>query len=153
MKSRIFTGLMVMFLFIGISAVKAQGDRGQKIEAMRISFFTEQLSLTPDEAKTFWPVFNQFENEKRTLREQYGKKPGEGEPDIANMTDAQAEKMINDEIAFEQKDLDITKKYVAEFKKILSTKKVAILLTLDNKWKRMILNQIRGGENGPPPGK
>ena len=39
------------------------GDRGEKMQAMRISFITGELALTPAEAQVFWPVFNKFGRE------------------------------------------------------------------------------------------
>jgi hypothetical protein len=129
------------------------GDRGEKMQAMRISFITGELALTPEEAQVFWPVFNKFESEQKALRQQYDKKPGWEDQNIETLSDVGAEKLINDEIAFQQKDLEITKKYVAEFKKILPVKKVALLMTVDHKWKRMILEQIKGPGGPPPPRK
>lgn len=132
----------------------AQGpdfERNERIEAMKVSFITDQLKLTPEEAKAFWPIFNQFETEKRALREEFRNNHGPNQKNIDEISEAEAEKMINNEISFLQKDLDIMKRYIAQFKSVLPTKKVAVLLSLENKFKRMILDRIKKGEGSPPP--
>jgi Spy/CpxP family protein refolding chaperone len=45
------------------------GDKGEKIEALRIAFITQELQLTPQEAQKFWPVYKpiprRYENAAR----------------------------------------------------------------------------------------
>ena len=45
------------------------GDRKEEIEAMKVGFLTKRLSLSPEEAKTFWPVYDQYQNELNKIRE------------------------------------------------------------------------------------
>jgi hypothetical protein len=62
--------------------------------------------------------------------------------------------MINNYLGFKTNDLDLTKKYVAEYKKVLSTKQVAKLLASEEKFKKMLVNQAGGPPNKPNvPGK
>lgn len=148
MKNAHILWLALLALAITAATAQAQPDKGERIEALKISFFTEQLSLTPDEAKVFWPVFNQFEAERKAIRQEHKT----GGQKLEFMSDSEAESMINKEIAFQQKNLDVTKKYVGEFKKILPVKKVAVLLTLEKKFSRMLLDKVKQG-GGPPPGR
>jgi biopolymer transport protein ExbB/TolQ len=143
--------LWIVFLAVAITVATAHGqgqpDRGERVEALKISFITEQLSLTPDEAKVFWPVFNQFEEERKAIRQMHAA----GGKKLEFMSDEEAEAMINKEIEFQQKNLEITRKYVGEFKKILPVKKVAVLLTLEKRFSKLLLDRVKQG-GGPPPG-
>ena len=141
----IYVIILAIVLTIGTASAQQSGDRSERMEAFKISFFTEQLDLSPDEAKVFWPVFNQFQKERQSLRQQYKSRAGASKQGLADLSDAEAESLINNEMAFQANNLDITKKYVGEFKKILPTKKVAVLLTLENKFKRMILQKVKEG--------
>jgi hypothetical protein len=87
------------------SAIAQNGRQGNAstIEAIKIGYFTKQLSLTPDEAQKFWPIYNQYVAEVRELRQQ--------NRDL-------------DEVSMEEKLLNIRKKYKSEFSKALSTDKV-----------------------------
>jgi hypothetical protein len=44
------------------------GANREDIESMKIAYLTKKLDLTPDEAKKFWPVFNQFSEELKNVR-------------------------------------------------------------------------------------
>ncbi|MBX7224597.1 MAG: hypothetical protein K1X55_01075 [Chitinophagales bacterium] len=138
--------LFAMCLLTQAQTVKPQGDP-QKVEALKISFITNKLSLTPEEAKLFWPIYNQYEEEKKALRKAtFGEK--DDIKNIDEMTDAEAQKFIDNQIAFKSKELDLNKKYIAEFKKVLPVKKVAKLLMVEEHFKKMLLEKAK--ENGSP---
>ena len=141
-SSHIFWITLLAFGITVATTHAQQPDRNQRIETMKISFITEHLSLTPEEAQIFWPVFNQYEAERRAIRQQY-KSRENGQQKLEFMNDSEAEQLINQEIAYQQETLNTTKKYVAEFKKILPIKKVAVLLTLEGKFSKMILERLK----------
>lgn len=92
---------ILFFLIFAISSVvkiNAQPPRNfERIEALKVAFFTQQLKLTAEEAQKFWPVYNSYMEELRKAK--------------------QANK--DDELAFQEEALTIRKKYKVEFKKIL----------------------------------
>ena len=47
------------------------GERREKMEAQKIAFITKQLELTPDEAKVFWPVYNEYDAKRLELRKSF----------------------------------------------------------------------------------
>ena len=50
---------------------QGNGNKGDKIEALRIAFISQQLNLTPQEAQKFWPVYNQFRGDMKTLHQNF----------------------------------------------------------------------------------
>lgn len=40
----------------------------EELKAMKISYLTEKLSLTPREAEQFWPIYNEFEDKKNRTK-------------------------------------------------------------------------------------
>ncbi|HNR20078.1 MAG TPA: hypothetical protein PKN75_03675 [Bacteroidia bacterium] len=119
------------------------GKMREKIKTMKIGFITQKLDLTSDEAKVFWPVYNGYESEMETLRKQRRGERKEARQEFENMSDKDAEKIVDDEIAFRQKELDVQKKYHAQFKQVLPSKKVAILYRSEEDFKRELLERIR----------
>jgi hypothetical protein len=55
-------------------------------------------------------------------------------------------------MALKQKELDIEKKYQAEFKKILPVKKVAKLYVAEHKFKQEVMKEWRERHGGPGQG-
>ena len=70
------------------------------------------------------------------------------------MPDKDVEKMLDDLIVFKQKELDLKKKYHAEYKSILPIKKVAKLYHAEEQYKKRMAQQRQqnrpgGGPRGP----
>lgn len=149
-----------LFLIVVCSTffqIFAQEDNA-KIEALKIAFITKRLQLNAEEAKKFWPVYNQYEAEKKQVRQSTigDIKEMKGDGDFTN---TEAEQAISKYIEFKAKDLDLTKRYVSEFRKILPATKIAKLVTAEEHFKKMLTKQAQqggpkqGGGNGPKPWK
>jgi hypothetical protein len=120
---KLFT-LLCLLAFLQISA-KAQPERPPadrpNIQGLKIAFITKQLSLNTDEAQKFWPVYYDFGDKARKIR--------------------QSEK--DDEIAFEEKMLVERKKFKVEMKKILiADDRVNKSLTLDRDFNNVIKQEL-----------
>ena len=147
--------IIFMLCTISLGSISAQsGPDDEKIESLRIAFLTKYLDLSPEESQVFWPVFNNMQKEMESLHNQYDIKRSES-PDFDAMNESQLNDFINKQIDHEQKMLDIRKKYIAEYKKVLPLKKVAMLGEAEQVFKRELLKAAkdkRGGPGGPPPG-
>jgi hypothetical protein len=131
----------------------SEADR-DKVEALKIGFLTRKLDLTSEEAKTFWPVYNKFQEELESLRKQRRSEMQSLRENKKDLSDSEAEKLVDNEITFRQKELDVIKKYHAQFKQILPVKKVLMLYRSEEEFKRELLERLRNrkdGHWGPPP--
>jgi len=118
---------LLLFLVIlgSVSGIKAQNEeetRGEKIEALKIAFITQKLQLTPDEAQKFWPVYNQYENEIRSL--QLDNKNG---PALEN----------------EERLLNIRKKYASSFEKVIGPQKLNRLFNAERDFRDILIRRLQ----------
>lgn len=119
-------------------------SKGDRIEALRIAFISQQLNLTPQEAQNFWPVYNQYRGDLETLRKNFKHSPE---------TPLTAEQQID----LEQKRLDLKKKYKNQFEGALGKTKINQLYNLENQFHQKLKElkeqrqQMRGNQQGPPP--
>lgn len=135
---------MVCLLSLGLSlrAQDDQNDKNDRVESYKIAFITERLNLTPKEATVFWPVYNEFSDQLKKLK-RAEKERVRNFKDKTQPTDAESEKFTADYIAFKQQEFDLTKKYIAEFKKVLPAAKVAKLVTLEQEFKMELLHRLK----------
>lgn len=141
---QIFTCLaIVVFSFLTMNAQ----DGNEKIEALKIAYITKRLQLTPEESQKFWPLYNQYESEKKQIRKTTMGTIKELKED-GDFTNEEAEKAIAKYIEFKAKDLDLIKKYVIEFRKFLPATKIAKLVTAEEHFKKMLMKQAQQGGNG-----
>ena len=138
-----FPILYSLFFFSSESFSQEFSDKNDAIAAMKVSFITRKLNLTPKEAQLFWPVYNQYEEELETLRKNHRKMMNETKNDFSQVSDADIEKMVDEQINFRQKEIDILKKYHPQFKKVLPVKKVALLYKAEEEFKRHLIKQIK----------
>ena len=142
-----------------IAQTPPQDEPGnEKIEALKIGYITKRLDLTAAESQKFWPVYNQYEAEKKEIRKSTIGTIKELKED-GDFTNAEAEAAIAKHLEFKSRDLELTKKYVAEFRKILPATKVAKLVTAEEHFKKMLMKQAQqggpkqGAGQGPKPWK
>jgi hypothetical protein len=139
--------LLIVFLVNAATMFAQQADqddddKADKIEALKVGFITEKLNLSSAEAKNFWPVYNEYESQMKKLR----LKEKENTAIIkakTSATDTDADKFLADQLSIKQQQLDLTKKYVAEFKKVLAPKKVARLFMLEQEFKQQLLKRLK----------
>jgi hypothetical protein len=141
MKKLIVTALFLLAVVAANFAQPGQrGERAQeKIEAFRIAFFTEKLQLTPEESKTFWPLYNQFENERETLKNKFDL---DGQR-FELLSDKDVEAAIMQHIDMEEQMVKLRRDYVRRFMEVLPVRKVAMLQRIDNDFKMALLEEIK----------
>lgn len=125
-----------------LNPIRAQENKKDKIDALRVAFITNKLQLSPKEAELFWPIYNEFtdklEANRKSFRHQY---PKHSTPEFK--TDKEAEMYLAAEMAMRQKELDLTKEYYERFKKVLPLKKVAQLRLAEEEFKKELLNHLK----------
>ena len=150
MKTILSAGLALLF-WANLCA-QPGGAAREKIDAYRIAFITERLSLTPQEAQVFWPVYNQYQAERKKIRENLILDRVEMNLKIDDMTEKEVSDMLDNMIAGKQAEVDLYKKYVVEFKKVIPVKKVAILIRAEQDFKNQLLERIQNGGGNRPGG-
>lgn len=150
MKTKIITNGLVLLLalIIAMPSIAQNGARRKKIreqiDAQKVAFITEKLQLTPAEAQQFWPIYNEYESQRQTIVKEFMEKNlEERDMDVETLTDKQALEIADSQIIQAQKMLDLRKKYHAEFKKVLSPKKLLLLYQAERDFKKFILKEIR----------
>jgi hypothetical protein len=147
MKIKHILLILLPALFAGNVLMAQQGDEASdkkdKIEAFKVSFLSQKLKLSPEEARVFWPVYNQYQDELETVRRNWKKETSTVKATIENMTDKEIEKLVDGEIVFRQNEMDVKKKYHIQLKKVLPLRKLAILYRAEEEFKRELLKRIQ----------
>lgn len=120
-----------------------QIEKRENIEAQKVAFLTKKLDLSPEEAQKFWPVYNQYDNKLQELRKKRREDMKNAKENFESMTDKEIEQLVDNEIVFRQKELDIQKEYHAKFKSVLPIKKIAQLYRADEEFKRFLLKELK----------
>lgn len=157
MKTNFLLTGMLLALFC--TSLQAQpGGGGQDLEAIRVGYITKKLSLTPDEAKVFWPVYDAYRAEMKEVRGDMRENAQMAREDFDVMTDQEVEAAVSKMLDNRRKELDITLRYHEQFKKVLNIRKVAKLYKAERDFTQILLQRLQerqeggGGPAGGRPG-
>jgi len=120
-----------------------------ELEAARKLMATErklvlagELVLTPDESKAFWPVYNEYAEERRAIGDAEVRLISDFAENYQNMSDEFAERMLNDHLDIQSRALKLRRQYVKRFRKVLPPIKVAKLYQVENKLDAVVDYQL-----------
>ena len=116
--------LYIVFAFIA-GLARAQEDlpdqkKQQNIEALKVAFISKELALTPDEAQKFWPVYNQYAKELRTI--------------IKDDVDV---------IDRDEKVLNLRKRYRDQFSKVLGQQRMNRIFNAEGRFRQLLIKSMR----------
>ena len=151
---RFYAAALAAFALLSISNAQAQPTHKhngwqERIQSEKIAFLTVELNLSPEEAQVFWPVYNKIAAEKKELNKavktSYKALLEALNSDTA--TDKEIDKLLDDYLAAKQANKEAGKGDVKEFRKVLSSKKVAKLYIAEENFRRQQLQKMRGNHN------
>lgn len=146
-----FAGFLILaFLLIGSASYGQRPGRkamNGRIESQQVAFITKNLQLTPEEAKVFWPVYEEFKQKKQQLNKDYREKSGKRMQERETLTEKEYKELADNLIIQEQRQLDLKKEYHTRFLSVLPSSKVYKLYETERQFKRMLLDGLKEGRN------
>ncbi|WP_333601107.1 sensor of ECF-type sigma factor [Flavobacterium sp.] len=146
--------LPLLIAFISLSAVAQDGPfvrkKKEQIKALKVAFITDELSLTPEEATKFWPLFNAFEDKQQEIKKQKLKAYLERMDDDSfdKLSDKDATAMLAQMESMEDDLYQAKKKFVASLKAVLPPVKILKLKKAEENFNRKLLQQYRDKKQG-----
>ncbi len=138
MKKTILYILLIGTLSMANSESSWAQAFAEKIEAAKVGIITQQLNLTTEQSKAFWPVYNKYNEELQAIRKQQR----ELRKGFQTKSDDQLRKDMDKVIELKEKEIAIEKKYLQEFVKVINVRQVAMLYKADKMFKAMLLKRL-----------
>ncbi len=134
--------LTILFIFC-LGTIFAQGNRREVIDAQKVAFFTRQLDLSAEEAKLFWPIYDEFTEKRDKIVEQRTTITRDVGRNFRNMTEEKLEEAGDRLISLNLQEAELKAEYHEKFKQVLTPSKVVRLYNAENGFKNYLLNQLR----------
>jgi len=139
MRSKVF--IIVMGLLMGwpvlLSAQDTPADNMrfvvEKIRADKRLLVAENMQLTEAEAKAFWPLYDQYQNELFLLRARTVKLITDYTEAYENMTNDTAKRLLDEAVNIEALGLKLRQAYLPRFREVLPDIKVVRYYQMENK--------------------
>lgn len=113
----------------------------EKIKNLRIAYISDKLGLTPEQAERFWPVYREFSDKRRELRQELI--DARNQIKVDNADPAKQEELVKLGLAIKQRELDLEKVYSDRLLKVITAQQMLTLRKAEGDFQRIILEQIQ----------
>ena len=130
-------------LMLSGTAANAQDSRTQErtenVDAAKTAFLTDKMGLTSEQAQKFWPLYNEYEQKRRTLIKGY--RSGYRQ-DVDALSEQEAKARIDNMFLTKEKELELEREYANKYLKIISNKQLIKLYRGERDFTKMLLKRL-----------
>ncbi|MDG2363840.1 MAG: hypothetical protein P8L80_07050 [Flavobacteriales bacterium] len=142
MKKLLFTTLLIAFAIApALSQKNVSNDektqRKEKIETLRIAFFTEKLEMTTEESTAFFARQNDFEESISDLKKEY--KHLRTKRDDDSISDKEYALGVTQRAEFKKKEIDLNSSFILDCFDILDAKRAITIPAIKKNFRKEIL--------------
>ncbi|MDZ7604035.1 MAG: hypothetical protein U5K79_00270 [Cyclobacteriaceae bacterium] len=112
-----------------------------KIESARIALITERLGLTPDQAEKFWPLYREYNQQRRLLREEF--RNARQSVDRDALTEEQSKELMKKALEMKQRELNLENEYSQKMTQYISAQQMLQLRGAEHDFQQMVLKRIQ----------
>lgn len=141
--------LLVAAIMLAAAPVPAQEKAAdnmqivlEKVRADKKLMVAENMQLSEAEAKSFWPVYERYQDELFLIRARTVKLLGDYEDSYEKMTNAIARKLLDEYMNIESLQLKLRQAYLPKFRKVLPDTKVARYYQIENKVQAALMYEL-----------
>ncbi len=146
----------MLVVVLAQSTLVASAQRGQeKMSELRKNFVKEQLALTPDEEKQFWPLYDQYEAKRNDFRQ--AMKTAIDKAEAAPNDEKVVIESIDAVTKIRKDEADLDAKFFKDSMPIIGAERVGKLTRLEEEFRRTLMEKLKDkrgggpGHHGPPP--
>ena len=142
MKKLLFTTLLIAFAIAPALSQKnvsndEKSQRKEKIETLRIAFFTEKLEMTKEESTAFFALHNNLEESIADLKKEY--KHLRTKRDDDSISDKEYALGVTQRAEFKKQEIDLNSSFILECFDILDAKRAIAIPEIKKNFRKEIL--------------
>ena len=136
---------LVLILFVIFSTsqlISQESDKDaqrERIKALKVAFFTQELNLNNKLAEKFWPIYNEYESKRRDLH----KREHIELENIECINEEKANELLDEYLTVENEEYKIKKQLFKDLKEIISAKDIIKLHKLEDEFHKKLIKEYR----------
>ncbi|MUP47149.1 hypothetical protein E0K83_15525 [Gramella sp. BOM4] len=131
--------LFVLFATSNMMAQETNSDRWERIKALKVAYFTQEMNFTDKVAEKFWPIYNRYEKSRWKLHQREN-------IDIENVeciNEQEATRLLDELLNVESEEYQIKKQLFRDLKEIISAKDIIKLHKLEDEFHKKLIKEYR----------
>lgn len=137
------TIFLSIFMLAGLTVICQPQPQRERVEAMRIAFFTRHMDLSPAEAKVFWPLYEAYQENLDEQRSGRRQKQADVRERLEEMSEDQINRLIDSRLDQAENALKARKQFITQLRKELPAIKVAKFFRAEEMFQREMVNRAR----------
>lgn len=140
--------LITFFLgFANLSFAQDEPDQQSqwdRIKALKVAFFTQEMNFNNKVAEKFWPIYNKYEKERWELHRRE-------DIEIQNVeciSEQEANGYISELLTVENEEYRIKKQLFEDLRKIMSAKDIIKIYKLEDEFHKKLIKEYRSKKGG-----
>ena len=113
----------------------------ERFKSERVAFLSDKLDFTVEEAQTFWPLYNQYQNKRGELLKSK-QMENQGRRNWKDIDNEELEAMVDARVEQELKLAELKLKFHKEIKKVIPIQKVVRLYRAEHEFVNFMLKKI-----------
>lgn len=155
MNKRTVYLILVGFLLLVFPRVSGQDSKvtdsnQEKIKALKVAFFTEQLELTSSEATKFWPMYNAYESEKEEILTLKRREVFDKIGSLGKYSESEAKSILKRYRVLEEREEALDQKFQLNMAGTFSATRTLKLFRAEYEFRKRLLREYRK-KNGDNP--
>ncbi len=140
--------ILLLMFFTSIFSLQAQDrddrkEHRERIKALKVAYITQELSMDPQLAQKFWPIYNNYESKKLELH----RREHINLDNTGSISEAKAEEMLKEYLDVEKEEYLIKKELFQDLKKILTAREIIKLHKLESDFNKKLIKEYRERKN------
>ncbi|MGA8852737.1 MAG: hypothetical protein WB492_01035 [Christiangramia sp.] len=136
--------VITIFIFlISAFSLNAQDqekdEQKERIKALKVAYFTQEMNFNEKVAEKFWPIYNQYERERRALHEREHIEL----KNIECINEDEAKELLDEFLSVESEEYKIKKQLFKDLKQIISAKEIIKLYKLEDEFHKKLIKEYR----------
>jgi curli biogenesis system outer membrane secretion channel CsgG len=135
--------LLLLISMLPVNTTSAQNTNLEKLNNYKIGFFTKRLNFTSEEAQKFWPVYNEYQNQRNQIQLEKIKlirNFNQNENSLSNDQLAEiGDKLVNSIV----QESSLAVAFHKKLKEVLPPAKVIRYYQAENQYKMQLLNELQ----------
>jgi len=132
--------IALLLAFSPLSGNAQSSKANDKIEAAKIGLISERLGLSPKQAQDFWPIYNQYTQERKQNQHVFREARKKFDPQTA--TDDDTNKMLKLSHGVKEKQLKIDQEFSDRLLTVINSRQLLSLHKAEQDFRQMILRKL-----------
>jgi len=118
-------------------------SQSSKVDQARAQYISERIRLNATESQKFWPIYNEYSDKLKSIRQQRKKLYQEYK---YSSDPSQSEQFINTIQQLETTEMSVRAEYLKKFRQILGSTKTADLLKAEEGFRQELVKILKNGK-------